>query len=77
MLVLRPGDLLAGQADGIDLICECDRPSHVQQSDVPVQIFLPVVLWVDDDFINCDDLLCSGLIPGQCRQYSHQSCSKK
>lgn len=36
VFVLRSGDLLAGQADGMDLIGESDGPPEVQQSDVPV-----------------------------------------
>lgn len=65
MFVLRLGNLLAGQADGVDLIGERDRPSHVQQSDVSVQIFPPVVLRVDDDFIDRHDLLSGALKPGE------------
>lgn len=63
-MVLHLGDLLVGQADGVDLIGECDWPSHVQQGDVTVQIFLPVVLRVDDDFIDGHDPLCAALKPG-------------
>lgn len=63
--VLQLGDLLAGQADRVDLIAERDWPSHVQQSDVTVQVFLPVVLGVDDDFINRHDLLNTALEPGE------------
>lgn len=63
-VVLHPGDLPGGQADGVDLIAEGDRPPHVQQSDVPVQIHPPVVLWVHDDFIDGHDLLDTLLKPG-------------
>lgn len=61
--VLQLGDRLAGQADRMDPISEYDRPSHVQQSDVTVQVFLPVVLGVDNDFINCHNLLNVTLKP--------------
>lgn len=40
------------------------RSSQVQQGDVAVQIFLPVVLGVDNDFINGHDLLCVALKSG-------------
>lgn len=63
MFVLQLGDGLAGQADRMDLISERDRPSHVQQSDVTVQVFLPVVLGVDNDFINYHNLLNATLKP--------------
>ncbi len=71
--VLHLGDLLAGQADGVDLIGECDWPSHVQQSDVTVQIFLPVVLWVDDDFVDGHNQLSAALKPGKFCKYLCQS----
>lgn len=41
----------------MDLIAQRDRPSHMQQSDVTVQIILPVVLWMDDDLIDRHNLL--------------------
>lgn len=55
----------AGQTDGVDLVGKHDGPSHVQQSDVPVQILPPVVLGVDDDIINRHDLLDATLKPGK------------
>ena len=64
VFVLRPGNLLAWQADGVDLIGEHNRPPQVQQSNVPVQIFLPVVFGVDNDLINSHDLLSVTLKPG-------------
>lgn len=64
VFVLRLGDLLGGQADGVDLFGECDWPFHVQQRNVAVQIFPPVVLGVDDDFVDAHDLLNATLKPG-------------
>lgn len=72
--VLRLCNLLAGQTDGVDLIGEGDWPSHVQESDVTVQIDLPVILWVDDDFIDRHNPLSSTLKPGQFHKHSHQFC---
>lgn len=57
------GHLPVGQADGEDLIGERDRPSHVQQSDVTVQVFLPVVPGMDDDLIDRHDPLGAALKP--------------
>lgn len=65
MSVLHHGDLLVGQADGVDLIAECDWPSQFQQGDVTVQVFLPVVLWVDDNFTDGHDPLSAALKPGE------------
>ena len=62
---LRLGDLLARQADGMDLIREGDRPAEVKQSDVSVQIHPPVVLRVNDDLIDGHDLLNAALKPGE------------
>lgn len=59
----------------MDLIGERDRPSHVQQSDVAVQIFLPVVLRVDDDLIDGDDLLGVAFKPAKFCKRSRQSRS--
>lgn len=61
--VLHVYDVLGGQADGVDLIGELDRFLHVQQSDVSVQILFPVILRMDDDFINSHNLLYTSLIP--------------
>lgn len=47
----------------MDLIGEADRFLQVQQSDVSVQILFPVILRMDDDFINSHNLLCASLIP--------------
>lgn len=76
MVVLRLGNLLGGQADGGDLIGKCDGPSQVQQSDVTVQIFLPVVFGMDDDFINCYNLLNATFKPGKLRKYSQSHSSQ-
>lgn len=65
VFALRLGDLLGGQADGGDLIGKGDGPSQVQQSNVTVQIFLPVVFGMDDDFINGHNLLSATLKPGE------------
>lgn len=75
MSVLLPGDLLVGQADGVDLIGEHDWFSQFQQGDVTVQVFLPVVLRVDDDFTDGHDPLSVALKPGELLEISHRSCS--
>lgn len=77
MFDLRPGDLLAWQADGEDLIGERDWPSHMQQGDVTVQIFLPVVLWMNNDFIDRHDLLEAALKPGKLSKYFWSVDGKK
>lgn len=73
LFVLHPGNLLVGQADGGDLIGECDWPSHAQQSDVTVQIFPPVVLGMDNDFFNRHNLLDATLKSGKLCKYSGES----
>lgn len=67
-LLLHPGDLLVGQADGVDHVVEWNLPSQVQQSDVTVQVFLPVVLWVDDYLVDHHDLLDAMFKPGHMRK---------
>lgn len=47
----------------MDLVSECDWPSQMQQRDITVEIFLPVVLWVNDDLVNRHDLLNVAFIP--------------
>lgn len=49
----------------MDPVTQYDRPSQVQQSNVTVQVFLPVVLWVHDDFIDGHDLLNTPFKPGK------------
>ena len=63
--VLRSGDLPAGQTDRVDRVGERDRPPQVQQGDVTVQIFPPVVLRMDDDLVDGHDLLGAALEPGE------------
>lgn len=65
MVALLLSDLPVGKADGEDLIGERDRSSQVQQGDVSVQVFFPVVLRMDDDIINRHDLLNALLKPGE------------
>lgn len=67
-LLLHPGDLLVGQADGVDHVGEWSWSSQVQQSDVPVQVLLPVVLWVDDYLVDHHDLLDALFEPGHMRK---------
>lgn len=47
----------------MDLIGEDDRFLQVQKSNVSVQILFPVILRMDDDFVNSHNLLCASLIP--------------
>lgn len=49
----------------MDLIGEDDWLSQVQQSDVTVQVFPPVVLGVDDDLVDRHDLLNAALKPAK------------
>jgi len=56
-------DALGGQTDRMDLIRKDYRLLHVQKSNVSVQVFLPVVFRVDNDFINGHNLLSAPLIP--------------
>lgn len=67
-LLLHPGDLLVGQTDGVDHIAEWNWPSEVQQSDVTVQVLLPVVLWVDDYLVDHHYLLDALLKPENLRR---------
>ncbi len=73
--VLHPGDRLVGQTDGVDLIGESDWFSQFQQGDVMVQVFLPVILWMDDDFTDGHDHLSAALKPGGLLEISQRSCS--
>lgn len=70
-LLLHPGHLLVGQADGVDHVGEGNLSSQVQQSDVTVQVLLPVVLWVDDYSVDHHDLLDAIFKPGHMRKDSH------
>lgn len=63
-LVLHPGDLLVGQTDRVDHITELNLSSKVQQSDIPVQVLPPVVLWVDDYSVHHHNLLDTLFKPG-------------
>lgn len=59
----------------MNLISESNGPPHVQQSDVPVQVLLPVVLGVDNYLINGHNLLCALLKPGIRMKYGmSQEC---
>lgn len=49
----------------MDPVIQNHWSSQVQQGDVTVQIFLPVVLGVHNDFINGHDLLCVAFKPGK------------
>lgn len=64
VLVLLHGHLPGGEADRVDRVAEDQRTSQVQQGDVPVQVLLPVVPRVDDDFADGHDLLDAALEPG-------------
>lgn len=70
-LLLHPGDLLVGQADGVDHVGERNLSSQVQQGDVTVQVLLPVVLWVDDYAVDHHDLLGAIFKPGHVCKDSH------
>lgn len=63
-LGLHPGDLLVGQTDRVDHITELNLSSKVQQSDIPVQVLPPVVLWVDDYSVHHHNLLDALFEPG-------------
>lgn len=63
-LLLLPGHHLVGQADGVDHVAERNWSSQVQQSDVAVQVLLPVVLWVLDYLVDGHDLLDALFKPG-------------
>lgn len=63
-LLLHLGDLLVGQADRVDHVAEWNLSSQVQQSDVTVQVLLPVVLWVDNYLVDHHDLLDALFKPG-------------
>lgn len=67
-LLLHSGDLLVGQTDRVDHIAEWNWPSEVQQSDVTVQVLLPVVLWVDDYLVDHHYLLNALLKPENLRR---------
>lgn len=56
-------NVLGGQTDRVDLIRKNDRLLHVEKSNVSVQVFLPVIFRVDNDFINGYNLLNASLIP--------------
>lgn len=49
----------------MDPVAQYDRPSQVQQSNVTVQVFLPVVLGVHNDSIDGHDLLKTAFKPGK------------
>ena len=56
-------DLLGRQTHGVDAVVKLHRPLEVQKGDVTVQVLLPVVLRVDDDFIDRNNLLLTLFIP--------------
>ena len=62
-VVVLLGDLLGGQTHGVDAVVKLHHPLEVQQGYVAVQVLLPVVLWVDDDFIDRNNLLLTLFIP--------------
>lgn len=60
-LLLRRGHLPGGEADWVDGVSEPHRPPQVEQGHVPVQVLLPVVLWVYDDLADGHNLLDAAL----------------
>lgn len=59
MVALRLGNCLAWKADRIDLIREVNWLSHVEQGDVTVEIVFPVVLRMNNNFVNSNNFLSS------------------
>lgn len=47
----------------MNLVAEGDGALHVQQSDVSVQVLFPVVFGMNDDVIDCNNLLHTTLKP--------------
>lgn len=55
----------------MDPVAQYDWPSQVQQSNVTVQVFLPVVLGVHNDFIDGHDLLNTTFKPEKFKSKNH------